>query len=112
MTNLPQSPDFEQNFDGGNSDFRISSQSFINEPFYNSRTSDHIDMKIEPVIKLDKKNTATSKKFEDYVISVNCNVIVFFLIYAQFAAIRKPDSGRIVYKIYIFNNKKLLSYKN
>ena len=68
-------------------------------------------MKLEPVIKLDKKNTATSKKFDDDAISANFDVIVFFPIYGQFAAIRKPDSGRMVYKTYIFNNN-LLPYKN
>ena len=68
-------------------------------------------MKLEPVIKLDKKNTATSKKFDDGAISANFDVIVFFPIYGQFAAIRKPDSGRMVYKTYIFNNN-LLPYKN
>ena len=36
-----------------------------------------------------------SKKYENNVILVNCDVIVFFRIYGQFAAIRKPDSGRI-----------------
>ena len=35
-------------------------------------------------------------------ISANCNDIVIFLIYSQFEAIWKPDSGRIVCKIYIF----------
>ena len=34
--------------------------------------------------------------------SANCDVIVFFPIYGQFAAIRKPDSRRMVYEIYIF----------
>ena len=32
--------------------------------------------------------------------------------YSQFGAIRKPDSGYIVYKSYIFINSDLLSYKN
>ena len=41
----------------------------------------------------------------------NGDVIVIFLIYDQFRAIRKPDSGRIVCKTYIFINSKLLSYK-
>ena len=27
----------------------------------------------------------------------NCGIIVFFLIYGQFAAIWKPDSGHMVY---------------
>ena len=44
--------------------------------------------------------------------STNYDVIVKFLIYCQFGAIRKPDSGRLVYKTYIFIKSNLLSYKN
>ena len=44
--------------------------------------------------------------------SANCDVIVIFPIYGQFGAIRKPDSGLIVCKTYIFINNNLLSYKN
>ena len=47
-------------------------------------------MKLGPVTKLDKRNTSTSKKFVDNVMSANCDVIVFFSIYGQFAAILKP----------------------
>ena len=43
--------------------------------------------------------------------SASCDVIVIFSIYDQFGAIRKPDSGRIAYKTYIFINSNLLSYK-
>ena len=39
---------------------------------------------------------------------VNCDLIVIFTIYGQFAAIRKADSERIVYKTYIFINNNLL----
>ena len=39
----------------------------------------------------------------------NCDVIAFFRIYDQFA--RKQDSGRMVYKSYIFINSNLLSHK-
>ena len=60
-------------------------------------------MELGPVIKFDKKNTATSKKFDDGVMSANCGVIVFFPIYGQFAATWKLDSRRMVYKSYIFN---------
>ena len=69
-------------------------------------------MKLGPVTKLDKRNTATSKKIDDNVMSANCDAIVIFLIYGQFGAIRKPDSGRMVCKTYIFINSNLLSYKN
>ena len=45
--------------------------------------------------------------------TTNCHVIDIFPIYGQFIAMRKPDSGRIVYKIYIFiYYSNLLSYKN
>ena len=44
--------------------------------------------------------------------SANSDVIVFFPIFGQFAAIQKLDSRRMVCKIYIFINSNLLSYKN
>ena len=44
--------------------------------------------------------------------SANCDIIVIFPISGQFGAIRKPDSGRMVCKTYIFINSNLLSYKN
>ena len=50
-------------------------------------------MKLGPVTKLNKKNKTTSAKCW------------------QFGAIRKPGSGRIVCKIYIFINSNLLFYK-
>ena len=56
-------------------------------------------MKLGPVTKLDKKNKTRSKKFGDGVISKNCDVIVIFLIYGQFGATQKPDSGRLVCKL-------------
>ena len=68
-------------------------------------------MKLGLVTKLDKRNTATSKKFDDEVMSENCDVIVFFSIYGQFAAIWEHDTGRMVYEIYIFINNNLLPYK-
>ena len=44
--------------------------------------------------------------------STNYDVILFFQIYGQFAAIRRPDFRSMVYKTYIFINNNLLSYKN
>ena len=49
-------------------------------------------MKLGPVTKLGKKNKTTSKKLNDKVMLVNCDVIVIFLIFVQFGAIQKPDS--------------------
>ena len=69
-------------------------------------------MKLGPVTKLDKKNKTTPKNFDDDAISKSCDVIAIFPTFGQFGAIRKPDSGRIVCKTYIFINSNFLSYKN
>ena len=50
-------------------------------------------MKLEPVTKLDKRNTVRSKKIDEFLES--WDIIVIFPIYTQFGAIRKPDPGRI-----------------
>ena len=57
-------------------------------------------MKLGPITKLDKRNKVTSKTIDDGILPVNCNVIVIFVIYGQFGAIRKPDTGRMVCKTY------------
>ena len=93
---------FGQNSDRGISDFRISGQSLIKENCHNSRTSNDIDINVGPVTKHDKRNKTTSKKIDDDAMSKNCDVIAIFLIYGQFRAIRKPDSGRAVCNTYIF----------
>ena len=54
---------------------------------------------------------AMSKNDSDFML-VNCDVIVIFPIYGQFAAVWKPDSRRMVCKTYIFINHYLFSYKN
>ena len=69
-------------------------------------------MKLAPVTELDMSKKATLQKFDDYVIPVNCDVIVIFTIYDQFGANRKPDSGSMVRKTYIFIKSNLLSYKS
>ena len=69
-------------------------------------------MKLGSVTKLDKRNKTTSIKFDDGVMSANCDAIIIFPIYGLFEVIRKPDSGRIVCKTHIFINSNLLSYKN
>ena len=113
--NLPQSPDIGQISDGGNSNFRISGLSLIKRNCHNSRTSDDIDKRLGPVTKLNKRNKATSKKRKKnwwWSHVGNCNFIANYSSYSQFGAIRKPDSGCIVYKSYIFFNSDLLSYNN
>ena len=69
-------------------------------------------MKLGPVTKLDKRNKTKIKKNDDDITPENCDVILIFAIYGQFRAIRKPNSGRIVCKTYIFiKSSNLLSYK-
>ena len=69
-------------------------------------------MKLGPVINLDKRNKTTSKKFDVYIMSKNCDVIVVFRIFGQFGAVRRPDSVYRVCKSYVFSNSNLLSYRN
>ena len=69
-------PDIGENSHEGISDFQISGQSLIKTNCHNSRTSDDIEMNLGPVTKLDKRNKATQKKFSDYVMSANFDVIV------------------------------------
>ena len=78
----------------------------------NSRTNNDIDVKLGPVTKLDKKNKTMSKKFDNDIMSKNCDVSVIFPIHSQFGAIQKPDSGHIACKTSVFINSNLLSYKN
>ena len=68
-------------------------------------------MNLGPVTKLDRKNRVTSEKFDNDVMSSNCDVVFFIPIYGQVVAIWKLDSERMVYKTYIFINSNLLSYK-
>ena len=96
----------------GISDFRISAQSLAKVNCHNSRTSDDIDMKLGTVTKLDKRNKTTSKKLTMKPCQKVVTSLLFFRFYGQFKAIRKPDSGRLVYKPYIFINSQLLPYKN
>ena len=69
-------------------------------------------MKLGPVTNINKRNKIASKKFDDNVVSENCDVIVIFPIYGSFGAIQKPDSGHIVCEAYVFINSNLLSCKN
>ena len=67
-------------------------------------------MKLGPVPKINERNK--SKILDNDVMSKNSDVIVIFLIYSQLGAIRKPDSGWIVCKTYVFIKSNLLSSEN
>ena len=68
-------------------------------------------MKLRPITNIDRRDKAMSKKFENYVMAANCDVIVIFPIDGQFRAIRKPHSHWRVCKTYIFIKKNPLFYK-
>ena len=48
----------------------------MNKNDHNSRISHDIDMKLAPVAKLDKRNTSTSKNFDDEGMSANCDQVM------------------------------------
>ena len=68
----PQFPDIEQNSDGGIFNFWISDQIFYKNIV---RISNDIDMKLQPVRNLDKRNTTTPNKFDDKVVPANWSLI-------------------------------------
>ena len=89
VPNSPQSPYIRQSQtrEWGISDFRIFGQYLIKEDCHNSRTSNDICVKLQSLTECDKRNTTTSKKLDDNVISANYEV-----------RFRKPDSRRSVCK--------------
>ena len=87
IPNSPQSPDIGQNSDVRISNLPISGQLLINENCHNSGNNSNIQMK------LDKRNTATLKKFNYDDLSTNCDFFVIFLIYDQLGSNQKPGSG-------------------
>ena len=54
-------------------------------------------------------NLTSEKKNYDNVMLKNYDVIAIFFILDQLGANRKPNSGRIVYKTYVFINRNFLS---
>ena len=76
-----------------------------------SKNIGSFDMEL-PMTKFDKRNTQTSKTFDNGVMSKNFDVTDFFLIYGKFAAILELNSRRMVYKTYIFINSNLLPYRS
>ena len=45
---------------------------------HNSRISNDLDVKLGPVTKLDKRNTATSEKLDDEILLAKDDIIVTF----------------------------------
>ena len=69
-------------------------------------------MKLEPVTKHDNRNKTRPKKFDVDIMLENCDVIVIFWVFAQFGAVRRPNSGRRACKPYVFSDSNPLPYKN
>ena len=53
--------------------------------------------------------TSEKEKNYDDIMLENYDVIAIFFILDQLGANRKPNSGRIVYKTYVFINRNFLS---
>ena len=87
---LPWSIDIEQNSDGCIFDFRISGQSLVKRNCHNSRTSDNIHIKFEPVTKLDKKNKTTTQKLKMRSCQKIVTALSFFSVQPNW---RNPESG-------------------
>ena len=66
---------------------------------------------LDQYLNLTKETQQHQKKIDYDVMSISCDVTVIFSIYGQFRAIRKPDSGRMICKTYIFVNKPLILQK-
>ena len=112
IPNLSQSPDIGQNSNGGISDFRISVQSFINENCHNSEAGNYIGMKLRPSNWTWKEKQSNLKKIRGWGYVSKLWRHCHFSNLWQFGAFWNSDSGRIVFKTYIFINSNLLSYKN
>ena len=93
---LASSPDIGQMSDRCISNFQISGQYFWDK---SCRTSHDIDIKLGPVTKLGKRSLVMAKKIDSDRISKKCSTVTFFLIYVHFAAIRKPNSRCMIYKL-------------
>ena len=78
IPNSPQSPDIGQNSDVGISDFRISGQFILKDNCHNSGSSYDIDIKLGPVTKLDKTNSAASMSM---AAMVSCRQFVTSLLF-------------------------------
>ena len=103
--NSLQSPDIGKNSGNGISDFRVSGQSSIKENCHNYRTSDDIDMKIKPVIKIVKRNKITSKKLTiaSCLKTVTSLSVFGFLANLEQSGCRIPntESGKVMFSVIV-----------
>ena len=84
----------------------------MKENCQNSKTRDDIDMKLEPVTKIENGNKTTSKNLVMTSFWYIMTSLLCFLIYGQFGSIRKLHSRRIVCKTHISIESNFLFYKN
>ena len=106
---ISQSPNIEQNSDWCISDFPISGQSLIQGNCHNSRTSDDIDMKLEPVIWQEKQNNFKNLRM------TSCRKIVKSVLFFQLTVNLEQSKSRILVAQsakHFFINSNLLSSKS
>ena len=85
----PQSRDIGQTSEEVICNFRIFGQSLITKNCQNSRTRHDIEMKLGPVTNFNERIMATSRKFDDDVISTN---YIFFQVMPDF----QPSGSQIL----------------
>ena len=64
--------------------------------YYDQGYVNDIDIKVESLAKLDQRNTTTAKTTDGNIMSAKYDVITIFLIYGQFGAITKSNSGCMI----------------
>ena len=106
---ISQSPDIEQNSDWCISDFPISGQFLIQGNCHNSRTSDDIDMKLEPVIWQEKQNNFKNLRM------TSCRKTVKSVLFFQLTVNLEQSKSRILVAQsakHFYINSNLLSSKS
>ena len=106
---ISQSPDIGENSDWCIYDFPISGPSLIQGNCHNSRTSDDIDMKLEPVIWQEKQNNFKNLKM------TSCRKIVKSVLFFQLTVNLEQSKSRILVAQSVkrfFINSNLLSSKS
>ena len=64
--------------------------------YYDQGYINDIDIKVGSPVKLDQRNTTTAKTTDGNIMSEKYDVITIFLIYGQFGAITKSNSGCMI----------------
>ena len=96
---MSQSSDIGQNSDGGISDFRISADQSPIKKIVNSRTSNDINMKLEPVTKIDSRTKTTLKNLTVTPGREILTSLLFFQIMANLEAGFRTQSVKLTFSL-------------